>query len=347
MMSFEDVIDILRLGVIGLGFLLAFFSYRLLSKEQGKKEPRLSIIKPIYRYMVFSLVLCGIVIVSQLVLKPQAIDDAIFYLNSFHKYEMEASRLYEKAEELVENPNQEVQGQLNSEIESLIRSVKMKRRNSERYQQQLNGELDELDDALQKGEASAINKALKVLKGTLDSKRESLMRELKQSQSNSVAPKVEKKLEKGKITVRLFNVHGDARMSLNNVEFMWARSGFKGITPGEGYLGQNTPRNWESLGRDEPGDSGEMDITSKLKVGANTLEFNLWGNDTLFYKDPTWIASLSVEVKDEGEIIFSNTFRKPGDKTQGHRYKKTFTIEFGLIDWLLFRLKRIFNKFSK
>jgi hypothetical protein len=32
-----NIIEILRLGVIGLGFLLAFLAYRLLAKEQSKK----------------------------------------------------------------------------------------------------------------------------------------------------------------------------------------------------------------------------------------------------------------------------------------------------------------------
>jgi len=58
-----DVIRILGLGVIGLGFLLAFLAYRLLSKIQP--NPNRSVLRSIYFFMGFSIVLCGIGFVSQ------------------------------------------------------------------------------------------------------------------------------------------------------------------------------------------------------------------------------------------------------------------------------------------
>ena len=59
-----NIYDILGYGVIGLGFLLAALAYKLLSEEQ-KKEPRPSIIKAIYTFMVFSVVLCIIGFAAQ------------------------------------------------------------------------------------------------------------------------------------------------------------------------------------------------------------------------------------------------------------------------------------------
>ena len=53
-----NVFQILSLGVIGLGFFLALFSYKLLSTEQKKDEPRPAIIKAIYGFMLFSISLC-------------------------------------------------------------------------------------------------------------------------------------------------------------------------------------------------------------------------------------------------------------------------------------------------
>ncbi len=59
--------EILSYGVIGLGFLLALFSYRLLTKEQKRDEPRNNILKAINIYMVFSIVLCIVGIVAEVV----------------------------------------------------------------------------------------------------------------------------------------------------------------------------------------------------------------------------------------------------------------------------------------
>jgi uncharacterized FlaG/YvyC family protein len=50
--------DILKLGVIGLGFLLALLAYRLLRAEQKRDTSRPAIIRSIYVFMGFSLLLC-------------------------------------------------------------------------------------------------------------------------------------------------------------------------------------------------------------------------------------------------------------------------------------------------
>lgn len=59
-----SVYQILSYGVIGLGFLLAFFAYRLLALEQ-QGTPREAIIKAIYYFMGFSILLCVIGFASE------------------------------------------------------------------------------------------------------------------------------------------------------------------------------------------------------------------------------------------------------------------------------------------
>jgi len=59
------VVEILQIGVIGLGFLLAFLAYHLLTKEQRQDNPRPIIIRSIHVFMTFSVVLCLIGVLSQ------------------------------------------------------------------------------------------------------------------------------------------------------------------------------------------------------------------------------------------------------------------------------------------
>ena len=65
-MSGLDVVRILGLGVMGFGFLLAFLAYRLLGKIQLRPNPNSSVVRSIYFFMGFSIVLCGIGLASQL-----------------------------------------------------------------------------------------------------------------------------------------------------------------------------------------------------------------------------------------------------------------------------------------
>lgn len=62
-----DVLKILQIGVVGLGFLLAVLAYLLLTKEQKQDTPRTDILKSIYVFMSFSVVLCIIGGVSQVI----------------------------------------------------------------------------------------------------------------------------------------------------------------------------------------------------------------------------------------------------------------------------------------
>jgi hypothetical protein len=52
-----DPAKLLSYGAIGLGFLLAFMAYLLLSGEQKRAQPRQSIIRAIYSFMIFAFAL--------------------------------------------------------------------------------------------------------------------------------------------------------------------------------------------------------------------------------------------------------------------------------------------------
>ena len=54
----DNVISILRLGVIGLGFLLAVLAYLRLAQEQKRNPPRQSVLDTIKWFMGFSVALC-------------------------------------------------------------------------------------------------------------------------------------------------------------------------------------------------------------------------------------------------------------------------------------------------
>lgn len=54
-----DFVGVLKLGFVGLGFLLAGLAYLLLKAEQQKNQPRPTMITPIYVFMAFALVLSG------------------------------------------------------------------------------------------------------------------------------------------------------------------------------------------------------------------------------------------------------------------------------------------------
>ena len=78
-MSNLNIVEILQIGVIGLGFLLALLSYRLLSQEMKLEGLRPQLIRAIYVFMTFSVVLCVIGLVSQLfpVVKQEPVEGGI------------------------------------------------------------------------------------------------------------------------------------------------------------------------------------------------------------------------------------------------------------------------------
>src|SRR5262245_54273185 len=64
-MDTSALLKILGLGVIGLGFLLALLAYQLLRQEQAKAQTNPDVLRSIYFFMGFSVILCVIGIVSQ------------------------------------------------------------------------------------------------------------------------------------------------------------------------------------------------------------------------------------------------------------------------------------------
>jgi len=54
-----NIVEILKLGFVGFAFLLAFLTYKLLSNEQRKTEPKKILIIAIYVFMFFALILAG------------------------------------------------------------------------------------------------------------------------------------------------------------------------------------------------------------------------------------------------------------------------------------------------
>lgn len=77
MMNLADlnVVSILQLGVTGLGFLLALLAYRLLSKEQSAEKTNPSILLSIRYFMGFSITLCLIGLVPQVLAAVSAPDE--------------------------------------------------------------------------------------------------------------------------------------------------------------------------------------------------------------------------------------------------------------------------------
>lgn len=62
-----NVVEILKIGLPGLVFLLAFLSFNLLSKEQGKSHPRPTLLKAIKCYMYVNIVLAILTMASPII----------------------------------------------------------------------------------------------------------------------------------------------------------------------------------------------------------------------------------------------------------------------------------------
>lgn len=62
-----NVIEILKVGLPGLVFLLALLSFNLLSKEQGKDHPRLSLLKAIRSFMYVNIALAALTMASPII----------------------------------------------------------------------------------------------------------------------------------------------------------------------------------------------------------------------------------------------------------------------------------------
>lgn len=61
-----NIVEILKIGLPGLVFLLSMFSYRLLAKEQEKEHPKPAMLNSIKRFMNVNVVLAVLTLVSPL-----------------------------------------------------------------------------------------------------------------------------------------------------------------------------------------------------------------------------------------------------------------------------------------
>ena len=62
-----SIVEILKVGLPGLVFLLSWLSYRLLNKEQDKEKPNISILKAIRNFMHVNIVLAVLTATSPIV----------------------------------------------------------------------------------------------------------------------------------------------------------------------------------------------------------------------------------------------------------------------------------------
>ena len=125
-----DIVSILQVGVIGLGFLLAYLSYKLLDGERRQKVPRNKMFIPIYIFMFFSL--CIVIIggvfkslpyyIEHLKMADKQCEDEINLVNG-QLQESEAN--YELLDKNCKEKIEKVQGLLNdsqTKIQSIIAS---------------------------------------------------------------------------------------------------------------------------------------------------------------------------------------------------------------------------------
>ncbi|KAB2887725.1 MAG: hypothetical protein F9K32_18990 [Desulfobulbaceae bacterium] len=61
-----NIVEILKVGLPGLVFLLSMFSYRLLAKEQEKEHPKPAMLNSIKRFMNVNIILAVLTLVSPL-----------------------------------------------------------------------------------------------------------------------------------------------------------------------------------------------------------------------------------------------------------------------------------------
>lgn len=73
-----NILEILKLGLPGLVFLLSMLSYRLLSKEQDKKMPSTAILRSIKGFMQINVVLAIMTLSSPVVDNALASDSTVF-----------------------------------------------------------------------------------------------------------------------------------------------------------------------------------------------------------------------------------------------------------------------------
>jgi hypothetical protein len=129
-------------------------------------------------------------------------------------------------------------------------------------------------------------------------------------QGSGVIPEVqaaEDIVPQGVYTVRMYNIDDLVTLYINGSPVYAARWGHSGVTPSWNYVAH------------QPGNSGEIDITTALSHGTNELRFELWN------KAICCGVSVSIEVKENGEIIVVDSFSEQ-DSSEGVKYNKTYTV---------------------
>ena len=77
-----DIIEILKLGLPGLVFLLSLLSYRLLTKEQDKKSPSQLILRSIRQYMYLNIFLAVLTVSGSLIENEFFADSTVFNIQA-------------------------------------------------------------------------------------------------------------------------------------------------------------------------------------------------------------------------------------------------------------------------
>lgn len=112
-------VAILSLGVVGLGFLLAFLAYRLLDKAQEAPYLDDSIIKSIRAYMIFSVVIVIVGLASEAARHIMTIYHSPDYatksdINAISAQLLEAQEAREDLRRLIEGASRDQQATLSS-----------------------------------------------------------------------------------------------------------------------------------------------------------------------------------------------------------------------------------------
>ncbi len=79
-----DIVEVLKVGLPGLVFLLSLLSYRLLAREQVKKPPNIDILKSIKHFMYVNIVLAIITVAAPI------FDKYVIPNKTSNKYSVEA-----------------------------------------------------------------------------------------------------------------------------------------------------------------------------------------------------------------------------------------------------------------
>ncbi len=85
-----NILEILKLGLPGLVFLLSVLSFRLLSKEQGKARPSPSILKSIKSFMYINVFLAVLTLASPIIDNKLAAKTDFASMETPHSYNLEA-----------------------------------------------------------------------------------------------------------------------------------------------------------------------------------------------------------------------------------------------------------------